>query len=156
MTSETTPPRVPPRWFVHVAWRIHRALYRVGGGRFLWTPANKRGWGALRLTTTGRKSGEERSVIVGYLEDGPNYVTLAMNGWGEGDPEWWLNLQSNAEATVRVAEGESYPVRARSASGEEHDRLWGAWREVDPKLDAYAQHRSTDTPVVILEPRDGT
>ena len=83
---------MPPPWFVHTAWRVHRALYRLSGGRFLWTTSNKRGWGALRLTTIGRKSGQERSVIIGYLEDGPNLVALAMNGWDEGHPAWWLNL----------------------------------------------------------------
>jgi F420H(2)-dependent quinone reductase len=82
---------VPPSWFVHTAWRVHRALYRLSGGRFLWTTSSKRGWGALRLTTMGRKSGQERSVIIGYLEDGPNLVAIAMNGWDEGHPSWWLN-----------------------------------------------------------------
>jgi hypothetical protein len=52
--------------------------------RFLWITSNKRGWGALRLTTVGRKSGQERNVIIGYLEDGPDLVTLAMNGFDEG------------------------------------------------------------------------
>ena len=75
--------KMPPTWVVHLAWRIHRALYRVSGGRFLWTPASKRGWGALRLTAIGRKSGQERSVILGYIEDGDNLVTMAMNGWAE-------------------------------------------------------------------------
>ncbi len=66
-TATPRPPKVPPRWFVHAAWRVHRALHRLSGGRFLWTTSNKRGWGALRLTTIGRKSGQERSVIIGYL-----------------------------------------------------------------------------------------
>ena len=61
--------------------------------------------GALRLTTIGRKSGEERSVIVGYLEDGPNLVTLAMNGWGAAEPAWWLNLQAHPECTLQLTEG---------------------------------------------------
>jgi F420H(2)-dependent quinone reductase len=82
------PPRVPPPWFVHTAWRAHRALYRLSGGRFLWTTSNKRGWGALHLTTIGRRSGQERSVIVGYVEDSPNLVALAMNGWDEGHAAW--------------------------------------------------------------------
>ena len=89
------PVRVPPRWFIRTAWKAHRAMLRVTRGRWgLWTPASKRGWGALRLSTLGRRSGRERAVIVGYLEDGPNLVVLAMNGWGEGEPAWWLNLQS--------------------------------------------------------------
>jgi deazaflavin-dependent oxidoreductase (nitroreductase family) len=153
-SATTRPPRVPPAWFVHTAWRVHRALYRISGGRFLWTPANKRGWGALRLTTIGRTSGQERSVIVGYLEDGDDLVTLAMNGWEDGDPSWWRNLQAHPDAVVRVADGEPRPVRARAATGEERKRLWQRWRAVNPDLDGFAGRRSTETPVVVLEPRD--
>lgn len=151
--AESRPPRVPPRWFVRAAWRVHRALYRLSGGRFLWTTASKRGWGALRLTTVGRRSGQERSAIVGYLEDGPDLVTIAMNGWGEGHPAWWLNLEAHPDAVVRLAGRRQRPVRARAASGPERDRLWRRWVALDPQLDAYAGLRSTDTPVVVLEPR---
>ena len=157
MSSATTGrPRVPPRWFVRPAWRVHRALYRLSGGRFLWTTSNKRGWGALRLTTIGRKSGKERSVIIGYIEDGPNLVALAMNGWGEGLPLWWLNLEVHPDAVVRLAGQDPRLIRARSATGEERDRLWQRWLAIEPNLDGYAGLRSTETPVVILEPRDET
>lgn len=154
--AATRPPGLPPPWLVHTAWRIHRALYRLSGGRFLWTTSNKRGWGALRLTTIGRRSGQERSVIIGYIEDGPNLVTLAMNGWDEGDPAWWRNLEAHCDALVRLAHQQPRQVRARSATGEERDRLWQRWVAVDPKLDAYAGKRSTETPVVVLEPRTWT
>ena len=137
------PPKVPPRWFVHLAWRVHRALYRLSGGRFLWTTSNRRGWGALRLTTVGRKSGQERSVIIGYLEDGPNLVVLAMNGWDEGHPSWWRNLEAHPDAVVRLAGQRARPVRAFPVAGEERDRLWQRWVAVDPKLDAHAGRRST-------------
>jgi deazaflavin-dependent oxidoreductase (nitroreductase family) len=141
---------------VHTAWREHRGLHRVSGGRFLWTTSNKRGWGALRLTAVGRKSGEERSVILGYVEDGPNLVTLAMNGWDEGHPAWWLNLEANPDAVVRLADDEQpRPVRARAATGEERERLWASWAAVNRDLDAFARRRSTETPVVVLEPRSG-
>ena len=148
------PPRMPPPWFVHTAWRVHRALHRLSGGRFLWTPANKRGWGALRLTTVGRKSGQQRTVLIGYLEDGADLVTLAMNGWDEGHPAWWLNLQAHPDAVVRLAGQEPRSVHARAAVGEERDRLWQRWAAVDRDLDGYAGRRSTVTPVVVLEPRD--
>ena len=154
-SAATRVPRVPPPWFVHLAWRAHRALYRLSGGRFLWTPSNKRGWGALRLTTVGRTSGQERSVIIGYLENGADLVAIAMNGWDEGHPSWWLNLQARPEAVVRLARQQPRPVRARAAAGEERNRLWQRWVAVNPDLDAYAGRRSTETPVVVLEPRDG-
>ncbi|MDQ3771361.1 MAG: hypothetical protein M3343_04630 [Actinomycetota bacterium] len=44
--DDSNPPKRPPAWFVHGAWRVHRALYKLSGGRFLWTTSNKRGWGA--------------------------------------------------------------------------------------------------------------
>jgi F420H(2)-dependent quinone reductase len=154
--AATRPPRHPPPWFVHTAWRVHRALYRLSGGRFLWTTSNKRGWGSLRLTTVGRKSGEERSVIIGYLEDGGNLVALAMNGWDEGRPSWWLNLEANPDAVVRLADKEPRPVRARLAAGEERDRLWRRWVAADPRIEGFADRRSTTTPVIVLEPRNET
>ncbi|WP_315097805.1 nitroreductase/quinone reductase family protein [uncultured Cellulomonas sp.] len=153
MTTGARPPRVPPRWFVRLAWRAHRTLYRLSGGRFLWTPTSRRRWGALRLTVTGRTSGQDRSVILGYLEDGPDLVALAMNGWGEGHPSWWLNLEAHPDAVVRLAGGSPRSVRARRATGEERDRLWRLWSALDPQLDAYAATRSTPTPVVVLTPR---
>jgi deazaflavin-dependent oxidoreductase (nitroreductase family) len=57
------------------------------------------GWGAMVLTTTGRRTGRARPVIVGYLEDGQSLITLAMNGWGEAEPAWWLNLQAHPDTS---------------------------------------------------------
>lgn len=105
------------------------------------------------MTTTGRRSGQPRRVIVGYFEDGSNLVTLAMNGWADPEPAWWLNLQAHPEATVDLVGG-SRAVRARAAEGEERSRLWARWRQIDKQLDAYAALRSSETAVVILEPRD--
>jgi len=150
--SKSRPPRVPPRWFVRLAWRAHRGLYRVTAGRMgLWRPKVGR-WGAMRLTTTGRRTGRPRSVILGYFEDGPNLVTMAMNGWEEPEPAWWLNLQAHPDAEVVVADG-TRSVRGRAAQGEERDRLWARWQQIDKKLDAWAARRSKPTQVVVLEPR---
>ncbi len=154
-TGGTSPPRLPPAWFKHAFWRVHRALNVMSGGRFLWTPSSKRGWGALRLTTVGRTSGRARRVIVAYIEDGPNLVVLAMNGWDEGHPSWWLNLEAHPDVVVRLPGGQERAVHARRAAGEERDRLWKRWAEVDQGLDGYAGLRAIETPVVVLEPRAG-
>jgi deazaflavin-dependent oxidoreductase (nitroreductase family) len=144
--------RLPPRWFMYLFWHVHRGLYRLTAGRLgLWRP-KPNGWGTLRLTTIGRRTGRERSVMVGYFEDGPNLVTMAMNGWGEGEPAWWLNLQAHPDAEVDVAGGPRH-VTGRAAQDEDRGRLWARWQEIDKNLDAYAARRSTETAVVILEPR---
>jgi len=153
--QQSQPTKLPPAWFKHAFWRVHRALCRLSGGRFLWTPGGKRGWGALRLTTVGRKSGRERNVIVGYLDDGPNVVALAMNGWDEGHPAWWLNLEAQPDCVIRLPGRQPRPVRARRVVGAERDRLWQLWGAVDLQLDDYAALRSIETPVVVFEPTDG-
>ncbi len=143
--------RVPPRWFIRLAWYTHRGLYRITRGKIgLWRPKPGR-WGAMRLTTIGRRTGKERSVVLGYFEDGSNLVSMAMNGWSSGEPAWWLNLQTDPEARVDVAGG-GYPVRGRAAQGEERSRLWARWQEIEKDLDAYAARRSTETAVVVAEP----
>jgi deazaflavin-dependent oxidoreductase (nitroreductase family) len=145
-------PRLPPRWFIRLFWFAHRRVYRLTGGRVgLWRPKGKR-WGAARLTTVGRKTGLERSVIIGYLDDGPNVVTMAMNGWGAPEPAWWLNLQAHPDARLDTKDGHRL-VTGRSAEGEERERLWSRWRELDKGLDAYAARRPQETAVVVLEPR---
>lgn len=143
---------LPPRWFIVSFWHVHRALVRGTGGRVgLWRP-KPGGWGTLRLTTTGRRTGEPRQVVIGYFEDGPDLVSMAMNGWGAAEPAWWLNLQAHPDALVQTRDG-ARPVRARRAEGEERQRLWSRWAEIDEKLEEYAARRPTETAVVVLEPR---
>jgi deazaflavin-dependent oxidoreductase (nitroreductase family) len=146
------PARVPPRWLVRLAWFTHRRLYRLTGGRVgLWRPKNNR-WGTMHLTTTGRRTGQDRSVILGYFEDGPNLVTMAMNGWADGDPAWWLNLQAHPVASVDIGDG-LRSVQGRAAVGDERSRLWARWREIQSNLDAYAALRRSETEIVVLESR---
>ena len=143
--------RMPPRWFVRLAWSTHRGLYRVTGGRVGLRRAKVNRYGMMRLTTTGRRTGQERSMILGYFEDGPNLVTMAMNGWADGEPAWWLNVQAHPKTSVDLVDGRR-SVRGRAAEGEERSRLWARWREIDANLDAFAALRSAETAVVILEP----
>lgn len=151
MSDDRRPVRLPPRWFVRLAWLTHRGLYRATGGRVGLRRPKADQYGMMRLTTIGRRSGQERSVILGYFEDGPNLVTMAMNGWADPEPAWWLNLQAHPQATVEVTDGRR-TVRGWAAEGEERSRLWARWREIDRSLDSYAALRSGETAVVILEP----
>ncbi len=103
------------------------------------------------MTTTGRRTGEQRSVMLGYFVDGPRFVTLAMNGWGAAEPAWWLNLQADPNASV-ITDDWRGPVVGSAATGTERERLWALWKGIDAGLDEFAALRPGTTAVVVLEP----
>jgi deazaflavin-dependent oxidoreductase (nitroreductase family) len=144
---------LPPRWFIRLFWVVQRGLYSVTRGRLgLRAATADHQVGMMRLRTVGRRSGEERKAILAYFEDGPDLVTMAMNGWGDAEPAWWLNLQAQPDVTVDLPGG-SRAVHARAANQDERPRLWARWATYDKDLDAFAARRSRETAVVILSPR---
>jgi F420H(2)-dependent quinone reductase len=141
-------PRLPPGWFIRSTWAVHRAIYRwTGGRRGLWRATPEK-WGTFRLHTIGRRSGRERIAILGYHEDGVNIVTVAMNGFMEGHPAWWLNLQAHPDATIEL-KGRTLRVRAHAAAGAERERL----SQLFPGNRPFVENRKTETAIVVLEPR---
>ena len=146
--------RLPPRWVIRAAWAVHRAIYSLTRGRLGLRRQTPKQWGMIRLKTVGRRSGRERHAILGYFEDGANLVTMAMNGWGEPEPAWWLNLQANPDTTVELSGG-LRAVRGRAATADERPRLWARWADYDGEeaLKSWAARRPRETAVVILEPR---
>jgi deazaflavin-dependent oxidoreductase (nitroreductase family) len=145
-------PSLQPRWFICSFWAVQRAVYTVTRGRFGLRTARPDRWGMMRLRTVGRRTGEERMAILGYFEDGPDLVTMAMNGWADPEPSWWLNLQAHPDVTVDLPGG-SRAVHGRAADKDERPRLWARWAAYDKDLDGYAARRSRETAVVILSPR---
>ena len=146
-------PFLPPRWFIRSAWKTHKLVLRATNDRGLRSPVPGR-CGILRLTTTGRRSGEPRAVVLCYIEDDGRLVTLAMNGWDPADPAWWVNLKARPAATVDLAGGASRPVTAARATGAERDRLWAALHDYSGYGDiaAFAERRGRETAVVLLTP----
>jgi deazaflavin-dependent oxidoreductase (nitroreductase family) len=153
--STTSPSAsLQPRWVIRSFWVGQRTVYSITGGRLGLRTATPNRWGMMRLRTVGRRSGEERKAILGYFEDGPDLVTMAMNGWADPEPAWWLNLQANPDVTVDLPGG-SRAVHGRAAGPDERPRLWARWASfnTDLDLDAQAARRSRETAVVILSPR---
>jgi len=150
---------VPPRPLIRTFWAVHKTIVRLSNGRIgLWRPKAGKRFGVMGLKTRGRRSGAERLVIVGYFEDGPNLVTLAMNGWADAEPAWWLNLRARPDAVVLLPTG-ARAVRARAAQQEERQRLWAKVVEYPgwgDDLDGLAARRSMNTTVVVFEARSTT
>ena len=154
-TIEAKPtPRVP-HWLIRTIWLVHRRAYAITGGRLGLRTATPHRWGMLRLTTVGRRSGRTRAAILGFIEDGPDIVVPAMNGWMDPDPAWWLNLQAHPEATIQLPGGDIRTVTARAAQPGERDRLWRALVDLGSAAftDANAAARSRETAIVVLERR---
>jgi deazaflavin-dependent oxidoreductase (nitroreductase family) len=147
-------PVIVPRWIVRTIWKVHRTLFSATRGRLGLRGAGPGQWGMLRLTTIGRRTGKTRVAIIGFIEDGPNLVTPAMNGWADPEPAWWLNLQANPQATVELTSGVRHVV-ARAANPDERARLWARYLALGSSAfnDASAALRSSETALVILEPR---
>jgi hypothetical protein len=112
-------PRVPPRWFIRAAWAAHRAIYAVSGGRVGLRTARPEDAGMMRLTTIGRRSGEERKAILSYLVDGPNLVTVAMNGWADPEPTCRRipTPMSTCPMVIATSEDVSQPPTSGRGSG---------------------------------------
>jgi deazaflavin-dependent oxidoreductase (nitroreductase family) len=128
----------------------HVRIYRETGGErgYIW----KEGTTILLLTTTGRKSGEPRTMPLIFREDGDRWVIVASKGGWPEDPGWYKNLLESPDATIQVLD-EEIPVRASTATGAERERLWKLMAEVWPHYDEYQQRADREIPVVVLERR---
>jgi deazaflavin-dependent oxidoreductase (nitroreductase family) len=128
----------------------HVKVYRETNGErgYIW----RRDTHILLLTTTGHKSGEERTTPLIHVKDGDNYVIVASKGGTPENPAWYDNLQADPDATIQVL-GETIEVRARTAEGDERERLWEQAAEAWPDYDDYQSKTDRQIPVVVLEPR---
>lgn len=131
---------------VRLATRTHVALYRRSQGRLGGTP----GAPSLLLTTTGRKSGEPRTVAVYYLPDGERQILVASYGGDDHHPAWYLNLTAEPSATVQIG-AETRRVTARDADPAERAQLWPRLTANWPAYDDYQARTARVLPVVILE-----
>jgi len=110
----------------------------------------KKGTSILLLTTTGRRSGEQRTTPLIYGRAGDDYVIVASNGGSDTPPAWYLNLQEDPEAEVQVL-GERFSSRPRDATAEEKPALWGEMVRHWPSYDDYQSSTDREIPVVVLE-----
>jgi deazaflavin-dependent oxidoreductase (nitroreductase family) len=110
----------------------------------------KEGATILLLTTTGRRSGKQFTTPLIYDYDGDNAVVVASQGGAPSHPDWYLNLSEHPEVEVQI-KGDRFRARARTAEGDERERLWEQMNQMWPHYDAYAERTPRRIPVVVLE-----
>ncbi len=104
----------------------------------------------LLLTTMGRKTGEQRTVPLIYVQDGDRYVIIASKGGAPEHPGWYQNIEKTPEVGLQVKD-QVFRARARVAKGEERERLWRLANTVWKYYDDYAKKTAREIPVVVLE-----
>jgi deazaflavin-dependent oxidoreductase (nitroreductase family) len=105
----------------------------------------------LILSNTGARSGEARETPLAYSRDGDNYVVIGSKGGAPTHPGWFHNVVATPDVKIEVL-GETIPVRARVAEGEEHDRLYGEHARLMPAFAEYQTKTTRKIPVIVLEP----
>jgi deazaflavin-dependent oxidoreductase (nitroreductase family) len=124
------------------AWLLRRTRGRI-----------VRLWGrrALVLTTTGRRSGLQRTRNVQFLPDGENHVVVAANSGLPTHPAWYLNLTAAPRARVEV-EGRTLEVRAEELTPGEAAAMWPRVLEKAPDYARYRERTDRVIPLVRLVP----
>jgi deazaflavin-dependent oxidoreductase (nitroreductase family) len=106
----------------------------------------------LLLTSTGARSGEQRTTPVVYQPDGERMVIFASKAGAPENPAWYHNLRANPAATVEVG-ADTVEVEALVTDGEERERLFSKQKELMPQFADYEQKTTRQIPVVALTPK---
>jgi deazaflavin-dependent oxidoreductase (nitroreductase family) len=106
----------------------------------------------LLLTSTGAKSGEQRTTPVVYQPDGERMVIFASKAGAPENPAWFHNLRANPAATVEVG-ADTVEVEAVVTDGDERERLFSKQKQLMPQFADYEQKTTRQIPVVALQPK---
>ena len=141
---------MPSDGFLKAMNGVHRGLLRFSGGRLGWTAADMP---VLELTTTGRRSGRSRSVMLtSPYREGDRIVIVASKGGEDTHPAWFLNLRENPQVVVSMKGAPDVPMVARVSSREERERLWPIVAEKYANYAGYQAKTDREIPLVLLEP----
>ncbi|MGD9704046.1 MAG: nitroreductase/quinone reductase family protein [Acidimicrobiia bacterium] len=129
---------------------VHRCMLKLSGGRFGWDVARMP---VLELTTTGRKSGQQRTVMLtSPLQEGSALVVVASRGGDDRHPAWFLNLRDDPQVEVSLRGAAKRPMRARVATAEERARMWPKIATEYKNYAGYQARTEREIPLVLLEP----
>jgi deazaflavin-dependent oxidoreductase (nitroreductase family) len=128
---------------------VHRVILRISGGRMGWDVGNMP---VLELTTTGRKSGKPRSVMLtSPVQEGESIVIVASRGGDDVHPTWYLNLVENPRVQVKFKGEPTKVMTARTATASERARLWPIVEQKYKGYAGYQQRTDREIPLIFLD-----
>lgn len=136
------------RWLLALITVVHRALYRLTGGRI---GAHAGRANMLLLETLGRRSGKRRVTPLLFVEDGERFVVVASNAGDDRHPGWLLNLRKQPAVEIQIG-SQHIRVQAHEANDAESERLWPKLLSSYEHFRDYRTHTQRHIPVVVLEP----
>jgi deazaflavin-dependent oxidoreductase (nitroreductase family) len=140
---------VPSDFTLKAMNAAHRMILSLSGGRLGWDAGNMP---VLELTTTGRKSGKPRSVLLtSPIQEGESIVVVASRGGDDVHPAWYLNLLENPRVRVKFKGGPTKEMTARTATAAERARLWPIVEQKYKGYAGYQQRTDREIPLVFLE-----
>jgi deazaflavin-dependent oxidoreductase (nitroreductase family) len=147
---EITIPTHLPEWI-----KAHATRYIESEGKdgHMWDSSIAGGPGpipTLLLATTGKRSGEPRTVPLIYTKTDGGYVVIASRGGSAQHPDWYFNLDADPNVTIRVAT-DVFDAKARTAGPDERDTLWQQMAEIYPPYNDYQARAGRQIPVVVIE-----
>jgi deazaflavin-dependent oxidoreductase (nitroreductase family) len=129
---------------------VHRAIQLLSLGKLGWRVG---AMPVIELTTTGRRSGQPRTVfLTSPLRDGDAYVIVASRGGDDHHPAWFLNLRDNPAVHAKIGGSARRPMRARIADAEQRARLWPRIAADYKNYAGYQTRTDREIPLILLEP----
>lgn len=128
---------------------VHRTILKLSLGKLGWQVGSMP---VIELTTTGRKSGQPRTVMLtSPLQQGDAYIIVASRGGDDHHPAWFLNLRDNPAVEVSVGGRQRHPMRARIANAQERAGLWPQIAAKYRNYAGYQDRTEREIPLVFLE-----
>lgn len=147
MGEQLKPVEATPGTDISLLGEKHVRVYRETQGEqgYLWN-----GVPILLLTTTGRKSGEPRTIPIIFTPYKGSYVIIASKGGSPTHPKWYLNIQDNSHVTVQV-KADVFKAVARTAQSPEREAIWAEAVKNWPNFDLYQTRTTRQIPVIVIE-----
>lgn len=123
-------------------------LYKISGGLI---GGKMGGLPVLLLSSTGRKTGKQRTIPITYMREGDAYVVIASFAGQPRNPAWYHNLKHNPQATIQIGRSQ-IAVQAEIADAETKQKLWAKALHIAPVYQEAAKRTSRDIPIVVLHP----